>query len=122
MESGLIFNQLICEFESRHPCQILFDPRLPIADMWLAVANTESIGDRQSKIENAFWGHSLNKNNHREMAKAEASYMPAPAMVHLCKPAQHREVSFAGTRTGGGKDEAGVVERTFADVPAREHR
>ena len=22
MESGLIFNQLICEFESRHPCQI----------------------------------------------------------------------------------------------------
>ncbi len=21
MESGLIFNQLICEFESRHPCQ-----------------------------------------------------------------------------------------------------
>ncbi len=23
MESGLIFNQLICEFESRHPCQTL---------------------------------------------------------------------------------------------------
>jgi hypothetical protein len=23
MESGLIFNQLICEFESRHPCQFL---------------------------------------------------------------------------------------------------
>ncbi len=22
MESGLIFNQLICEFESRHPCQV----------------------------------------------------------------------------------------------------
>ena len=22
MESGLIFNQLICEFESRHPCQL----------------------------------------------------------------------------------------------------
>ena len=22
MESGLIFNQLICEFESRHPCHI----------------------------------------------------------------------------------------------------
>ena len=21
MESGLTFNQLICEFESRHPCQ-----------------------------------------------------------------------------------------------------
>ena len=24
MESGLIFNQLICEFESRHPCQFRF--------------------------------------------------------------------------------------------------
>ena len=24
MESGLIFNQLICEFESRHPCQIMW--------------------------------------------------------------------------------------------------
>ena len=22
MESGLTFNQLICEFESRHPCQV----------------------------------------------------------------------------------------------------
>ena len=26
MESGLIFNQLICEFESRRPCQILNAP------------------------------------------------------------------------------------------------
>jgi hypothetical protein len=42
------------------------------------------------------WGHSLNKNNHREVAKAEASYMPAPAMVRLCKPAQHCEVPFIG--------------------------
>jgi hypothetical protein len=25
MESGLIFNQLICEFESRHPRQDIFD-------------------------------------------------------------------------------------------------
>ena len=24
VESGLIFNQLICEFESRHPCQLLW--------------------------------------------------------------------------------------------------
>ena len=33
MESGLIFNQLICEFESRHPCQKdcrFVDCRLPI--------------------------------------------------------------------------------------------
>jgi len=28
------------------------------------------------------------------VAKAEASYMPAPATVHLCKPAQHRKVPF----------------------------
>jgi hypothetical protein len=28
------------------------------------------------------------------VAKAEASYMPAPAMVQLCKPAQHREMPF----------------------------
>lgn len=47
--------------------------------------------------------------------------MPAPAMVHLCKPAQHREVPFT-EQTGGGNDEAGVVERTLADVPARERR
>ncbi len=47
--------------------------------------------------------------------------MPAPAMVHLCKPAQHREVPFK-EKTVGGNDEAGVVERTLADVPVREHR
>ena len=55
------------------------------------------------------------------MAKAEASYMPAPEMVRLCKPAQRREAPFTD-KTGGGNDEAGVVERTLADVPAREHR
>lgn len=32
MESGLIFNQSICEFESRHPCQFISDCQLPIAD------------------------------------------------------------------------------------------
>ena len=85
MESGLIFNQLICEFESRHPCQTLIES----------------------------WGHSLNKNNHREMAKAEASYMPAPAMVRLCKPAQCREASFTD-KTGGGNDDASAAERTLA--------
>src|SRR5262245_8454918 len=47
--------------------------------------------------------------------------MPAPVTVHLCKPARHREVSFT-EKTGGGNDEAGVVERTLVDVPAREHR
>ena len=60
--------------------------------------------DLKSEIKNAhvwlrvpkFWGHSLNENNHREVAKAEASYMPAPEMVRLCKPAQHRKMSFTG--------------------------
>jgi hypothetical protein len=61
------------------------------------------------------------KNNHRKVAKAEASYMPAPAMVHLCKPAQRREASFTD-KTGGGNDDADVVERTLADAPARERR
>jgi hypothetical protein len=28
------------------------------------------------------------------VAKAEASYMPAPETVRLCKPAQHREMPF----------------------------
>jgi len=31
------------------------------------------------------------------MAKAEASYMPAPGMVRLCKPAQRRKASFNGS-------------------------
>jgi hypothetical protein len=33
MESGLIFNQLNCEFESRHPRQDIFDFRLPISGL-----------------------------------------------------------------------------------------
>ena len=32
MESGLIFNQLICEFESRHPCQVISDCQFVICD------------------------------------------------------------------------------------------
>ena len=59
------------------------------------------------------WGHSLNKNNRRETAKAVASYTPAPAMVRLCKPAQCREASFTD-KTGGGNDDASAAERTLA--------
>ena len=59
------------------------------------------------------WGHSLNKNNRREAAKAVASYTPAPAMVRLCKPAQCREASFT-EKTVGGNDDASAVERTLA--------
>jgi len=38
-----------------------------------ALTSLLNIGNRQSKM---FWGHSLNENNHREVAKADASYMP----------------------------------------------
>lgn len=59
------------------------------------------------------WGHSLSKDNCRKAAKAQASYTPAPAMVHLCKPAQCREAPFTD-KTGGGNGDANVVERTLA--------
>src|SRR6185295_9578077 len=49
MESGLIFNQLICEFESRHPCQNIFDCRLPIAD--LSIATLDRGSNRKSSID-----------------------------------------------------------------------
>ena len=45
MESGLTFNQLICEFESRHPRQDIFDFQLPIAN-W-PLARFEAIGNPQ---------------------------------------------------------------------------
>src|SRR5882724_11948424 len=48
MESGLIFNQLICEFESSHPCQDILDLRLPIYQ--LRLSSRES--NRQSKLGN----------------------------------------------------------------------
>jgi len=69
--------------------------QLPIADWQIATPNS---GQSAIQISNrkCFWGHSLNENNHREVAKAEASYMPAPATVHLCKPARHRKVPFTG--------------------------
>jgi len=50
MESGLIFNQLICEFESRHPCQIIADCQLPIDDRIFpgpSLPNQSAIGNRQ---------------------------------------------------------------------------
>ena len=54
MESGLTFNQLICEFESRHPRQDIFDFQLPIAN-W-PLARFEAIGNWQSEIGNVFCG------------------------------------------------------------------
>jgi hypothetical protein len=58
MESRLIFNQLICEFESRHPCHSIANFRLPIADWGIAILN--KIGNRQLAIDNASVGRSSN--------------------------------------------------------------
>ena len=55
MESGLIFNQLICEFESRHPCQVIIDCRMSIAD---DVSTQITIGNWQSKIDDVHVGRS----------------------------------------------------------------
>lgn len=53
------------------------------------------------------------------MPKAESSYTPAPAMVHLCKPA-HRGDTAITDKTGGCNSKADVGERTYIDWPARE--
>jgi hypothetical protein len=45
------------------------------------------------------------------MPKAVASDKPAPAMVHLYKPAQCREAFFIH-KTGGDNENANVMERT----------
>jgi hypothetical protein len=50
MESGLIFNQLICEFESRHPCQVL-----PISNCQLASAESEQSTFGNCKSEMFLW-------------------------------------------------------------------
>lgn len=52
MESGLIFNQLICEFESRHPRQIIVDCRMSIADcsQHTAVSTKSAIGNQQLEM------------------------------------------------------------------------
>jgi len=52
------------------------------------------------------------------MPKAVASYMPAPVMVRLSKPAHYREVAITD-KTGGCNSKADVVERTFAQAPER---
>jgi hypothetical protein len=46
------------------------------------------------------------KNKLSDQPKAQASYMPAPEMVHLSKPAQIREDPFTD-KTGGGNNDAG---------------
>jgi hypothetical protein len=62
MESGLIFNQLNCEFESRHPRQDIFDFRLPISGLAAhLIVITHNfikgpIGNRQLEIVNDFCG------------------------------------------------------------------
>jgi hypothetical protein len=56
MESGLTFNQLICEFESRHPRHDIFNCQLSIVDLNPEHRRFGSIGNWQSKIGNVFCG------------------------------------------------------------------
>jgi hypothetical protein len=46
------------------------------------------------------------KNKLSDQPKAQASYMPAPVMVHLSKPAQVREDPITD-KTGGCNNDAG---------------
>jgi hypothetical protein len=67
------------------------------------------------------WGHSLNKNNHREVAKQKhPTCLRQQWFVYASLLSTARCPSL--DQTSGGNDEAGVVEGTLADVPAREHR
>jgi hypothetical protein len=54
MESGLIFNQPICEFESRHPCQFIFrlpNCQLPIRELRISSSfNQSPIGNPKSTM------------------------------------------------------------------------
>jgi hypothetical protein len=46
------------------------------------------------------------------------AYISPPAMVHLSKPADYREVAITD-KTGGCNNEASVLERMSVQVPAR---
>ena len=46
------------------------------------------------------------------MPKAQASYTPAPAMVHLCKPAHSCEGAITD-KTGGGNRDAECSGKNF---------
>ena len=59
------------------------------------------------------------KNKWGDPPKADESYTPAPAMVHVNKPAQTREGPITD-KTGGCNNEASVGERMCVDWPARE--
>ena len=63
-------------------------------------------------------GSPSTKNKCGDTPKAVASYMPAPVMVHVNKPAHYREVAFTD-KTGGCNNEASVWGRTLAYKPAR---
>ena len=61
-------------------------------------------------------GLPFTKNKHSDMPKADESYTPAPAMVHVNKPAHTREGAITD-KTGGCNSKASVWERTRFDVP-----
>ena len=64
-------------------------------------------------------GLPFGKNKWGDPPKADESYTPAPAMVHVNKPAQTREGPITD-KTGGCNNEASVGERMCIDWPARE--
>ena len=64
-------------------------------------------------------GLPFGKNKRGDPPKADESYTPAPAMVHVNKPAHCRETAFTD-KTGGCNNEASVGERMCIDWPARE--
>jgi hypothetical protein len=59
-------------------------------------------------------GSPSTKNKPSDRPKADASYTPAPEMVHVNKPAHYREVAFT-YKTGGCNCEASVWGRTHID-------
>ena len=70
MESGLTFNQLICEFESRHPCQLMPIANFRFDKSWFA-DNQSAIGNRQSEISSV--GRSLKAEHRTVTAQGEGS-------------------------------------------------
>jgi len=61
-------------------------------------------------------GLPFTKNKLSDQPKADESYTPAPAMVHVNKPAHYRKVAFT-YKTGGCNSKADVWERTHIDKP-----
>ena len=57
VESGLIFNQLICEFESRHPCQVF----APVAQLEERDASNVAVAGSSPARSSSFISHGLTR-------------------------------------------------------------